>query len=668
MVGAPQHPDQIDTTVRQAIALHQRGQIGEAESLCQQVLAVEPDQPDALYLLGLAAFQGGNPSHAAGLIRRAASLRPRNWMFQGNLAIVLFQLGNYAEAMAAYRQAAMLKPDEPQFPMGIANCHACGGNYPEAEARLRALVQDFPRYALGWFNLANTVRDQGRPEEAANFYRRAIGLDPGIVDAHVNLGNALQEMDRPEDAIRAYSDALGIRPGYALARVNVASALIDLGRLAEAEEICRKLTSDEPGFMEAHACLGDALRHQGRLLEALPSYRRALELDPSDADANRNYGFVLADFGSYREAHLCLLRAFQRKGDSAALHLTQGTVLLAAGQLADGWRSYSLRPYAERLRKLPELKLSTDLPPALAGKHVCVHWEQGLGDEIFFLRYARELHLRGARISYRTSDKLRGLLRGANFIHELPAMHAQPPETDASILLCDLPHALMALPSSPLPRGSLEPENSALPQFAQRVAIFFPPPPPTIRLMPDAARVRELGERLRASGDPPYIGVTWRSGTPLAEQTGRRLVLFKEIPLEKLARAIAPVSGTLISMQRNPGATENSELSGLVGRPVHDFSELNADLVSMLALLALLDDYVGVSNTNTHLRAAAGKTARVLVPRPADWRWMASGDESPWFPGFRIYRQCPDGGWETAIGRMRGDLLAAFSSGIRENA
>jgi tetratricopeptide (TPR) repeat protein len=663
MIDAPQHPDQIDATVRQAIALHQRGRTCDAESLCRQVLAVEPDQPDALYLLGVAAFQGGNPSHAAELIRRAASLRPRNWMFQGNLAIVLFQLGNYAEAMAAYRQAAMLKPDEPQFPMGIANCHACSGNHSEAEARLRALVQGFPRYALGWFNLANSVRDQGRPEEAANFYRRAVGLDPGLVDAHVNLGNALREMDHPEDAIRAYSDALGVRPGYALARVNVASALIDLGRLAEAEDICRKITSDEPGYMEAHACLGDALRQQGRLLEALRSYRRALELDPSDADANQHCGSVLGDLGIYREAMHCYQRALQRKRDSAILHLTLGTLLLAAGQLADGWRSYSLRPNAERLRKLPELKLSTDLPLALAGKHICVHWEQGLGDEIFFLRYARELHRRGARISYRARDKIGELVRGAGFIHELLAEHAPLPQADASILLGDLPNALLGLSSSPLPRGTLEPENPALPQFAQRVAIFFPPPPPTIRLMPDAARVRELGERLRAIGDPPYIGVTWRSGTPLAEQTGRVLASFKEIPLETLARAIAPVSGTLISIQRNPKATENSVLSGLVGKRVHDFSELNADLVSMLALLALLDDYVGVSNTNTHLRAAVGKTARVLVPRPADWRWMAISDESPWFPGFRIYRRGPDGDWETALVRLRDDLLAAHGGG-----
>lgn len=662
MIRASKHRHQINAMVRQAIALHQRGQIGEAESLCQQVLAVEPHQPDALYLLGLAAFQGGNHSHAAGLIRRAASLRPRNWMFQGNLAIVLFQLGNYAEAMAAYRQAAMLKPDEPQFPMGIANCHACSGNHSEAEAQLRALVQGFPRYALGWFNLANSVRDQGRPEEAANLYRRAIQLDPGIVDAYVDLGNALHAMNRPADAMEAYSDALHVRPDHVLARVNAAGVLIDLGRFAEAEEICRKLASDEPGNTGAHANLGGALRHQGRLIEALSSYRKVLELDASDAFANEAYGLILGELGSHREAIRYLFRAYQENGDSATLHLNLGTLLLAAGQLADGWRSYSHRPEAERLRKLPYLKLSSDLPAALAGKHICAHREQGLGDEIFFLRWVRELHIRGARISYRASDKIGGLLRGADFIHELLAEHAPLPEADASILLGNLPHALMALPSSPLPRVSLEPISSALPQFAQRVAIFFPPLPPTVRLLPDAARVRELGERLRASGDPPYIGVTWRGGTPPAEKTGKGWLMFKEIPLEKLARALGRVSGTVISIQRNPKETENSVFSGLAGRPVHDFSKLNADLEDMLALLALLDDYVGVSNTNMHLRAAAGRTARVLVPRPVEWRWMAAGDESPWFPGFRIYRQGPDGDWEAALGRLRGDLLAAFGS------
>ncbi len=81
----------------------------------------------------------------------------------------------------------------------------------------------------------------------------------------------------------------------------------------------------------------------------------------------------------------------------------------------------------------------------------------------------------------------------------------------------------------------------------------------------------------------------------------------------------------------------------------------------MLALLVLLEDYVGVSNTNMHLRAATGRTARVLVPHPPEWRWMAEGGESPWFKGFAVYRQGLDGDWDQAFGRLARDLARSFS-------
>ena len=89
---------------------------------------------------------------------------------------------------------------------------------------------------------------------------------------------------------------------------------------------------------------------------------------------------------------------------------------------------------------------------------------------------------------------------------------------------------------------------------------------------------------------------------------------------------------------------------------MHDFSAWNEELESMLALLALLDEYVGVSNTNMHLRAAVGKGARVLVPTPAEWRWRQSGRQSPWFPGFSIYRQSLQGRWNAALVELARDL------------
>ena len=60
----------------QALTLHQRGQLGEAERLYRQVLARHPDHPDALNLLGVLALQSGRNEQAIGLIERWLSRRP----------------------------------------------------------------------------------------------------------------------------------------------------------------------------------------------------------------------------------------------------------------------------------------------------------------------------------------------------------------------------------------------------------------------------------------------------------------------------------------------------------------------------------------------------------------------------------------------------------------
>jgi hypothetical protein len=190
--------------------------------------------------------------------------------------------------------------------------------------------------------------------------------------------------------------------------------------------------------------------------------------------------------------------------------------------------------------------------------------------------------------------------------------------------------------------------------------VFWPPIAPALPIPPLAARVTEIRERLASAGAPPYVGLTWKGGTPPERQRdGDSWLLYKEIGIELLGSALRNLPGTFVALQRKPEATDMETLSGHIGRKVHDFTDLNNDLEGMLAALALIDEYVGVSNTNMHLRAAAGKTARVLVPRPGEWRWMAGGASSPWFPGFSVYRQSLDGSWDAALEGLRKDLHQA---------
>ena len=131
---------------------------------------------------------------------------------------------------------------------------------------------------------------------------------------------------------------------------------------------------------------------------------------------------------------------------------------------------------------------------------------------------------------------------------------------------------------------------------------------------------------------------------------------MKEVSLSSLTKLLHPIDGTFLCLQRAPEAGELDRFGEGLGRPLHDFTALNEDLEEMLALLSLMDEYVTVSNTNVLLRAGTGRTSRVLVPNPPEYRWMAEGDESPWFPGCKVYRQKVDGGWDEALDALSNDL------------
>jgi hypothetical protein len=132
--------------------------------------------------------------------------------------------------------------------------------------------------------------------------------------------------------------------------------------------------------------------------------------------------------------------------------------------------------------------------------------------------------------------------------------------------------------------------------------------------------------------------------------------LYKEISIDMLASALRGWRGTMLVLQRLPMPGEIEAFSSALGRRAHDLSALNESLLEMSAVLSLIDEYVGVSNANMHIRAGLGKVARVLIPFPAEFRWMDAGDGSPWFPGFSIYRQPPSRSWGGVLAKLQIDI------------
>lgn len=647
---------------------HRAGRLHDAKLFYEQVLAINPRHPDALHLLGVVALQRGDPVSAVTLIERAIEAQPANPGFHANLAQAWLATQHVADALAAFRNAARLDPRNPQYAVGAASCLAMLGQSVEAEERLRKLIQDHPGYALAWLNLGNAVRDQGRQREALDLYSHATELEPALADAHGSIGKALHTLARFEEAEAAYRRCVALQPESEAGYRNLASLLIDCGRFADAAVVCQQALALAPTSAELYLMLGNALAQQGRLTAALEVFRSAMNLAPDNPRVLWAYGFALRGTGATAQGMECLERVLELLPNSSEFRHASAGAYLAQGDLQAGWREYEWRP--ARLSFLadnPDIRLAAVLPASLSGKKICLLREQGLGDELFFLRFAAELKSRGAEITYLAHAKLASLLERVPALGRVITQHDALPGADSMILVGDLPRVLAQFACSPLrPRTvSRQRRPGALTQeiaCARRLRVFYPELPPPLALTVPPLPLRDMKRRLDGLGPPPYFGMTWRAGIAPAQQRGAAQLLHKALPLEELGTALREVDGTFLALQRNPESGEIGRLASLTGRPVHDLAALNEDLEAVLALLALLDEYIGVSNTNMHLRAGTGRTARVLAPCPPEWRWMAAGDESPWFPGFRVYRQGTDGDWSAALARLVRDLRARYGS------
>lgn len=535
-------------------------------------------------------------------------------------AVAHHQAGRLAEADALYGQALRADPDNPDaLHLSGLIAYQRGDSVRAVKLIAKALKRgDGPSFR---HNFALALDAAGRAAEARAAYQRALALEERAA-AHNNLASLLVQQGARADAMAHYRRAIALDPSFTEAHVNLGSLLRDEDRPADAEPHLRRAVALDPRHAAAWRTLGLVLEDLGRPVDALACYDRALTATPGDADTLNNLGNAQKELGRFGEAIASYTRALDAAPGNVSARVNRALARLTLGDFAGGWQDY-----VHRTPAAPEnpAVLTRDALPDVAGRRVLLFHDQGIGDELFFLRFAPELKRRGAWLAYCAGAQTASLCDRLAFLDAVAGRDA--PAADLQLSISDLPFLLGHRDAAAIPES--------------------------VRIPPLPAQTAAMQARLAATGPAPYVAVTWRAGIQ------RRNSLSKIVPLGGVAAALKATGATVVVLQRKPAAGELDQLGSLIGRPAHDFTALNDDLESMLALLALVDDYVAVSNTNVHLRAAAGRTSRVLVPFPPDYRWMADG-ASPWFPNTPIYREAAGAAWDASLARLAADLSAAF--------
>jgi tetratricopeptide (TPR) repeat protein len=189
--------------------------------------------------------------------------------------------------------------------------------------------------------------------------------------------------------------------------LKAANAAFRAGDWAQAERRYRDLVAAKP--LEAQHNLGVLYQSIGRFSEARAAFEAALAVSPGEVTTEHALAILVLAEGDYREG----FRLYE------ARRRVPGTAIEAPRPGYPEWRGEDL-----------------------AGAHILVVREQGLGDQIQFARYIPELERRGAKVTYLCDPALVALFR-SNGVDAVGAERGQAyPRADYWVMLYTLPHRL----------------------------------------------------------------------------------------------------------------------------------------------------------------------------------------------------------------------------------
>jgi tetratricopeptide (TPR) repeat protein len=618
------NPDNILALNNRGIALNALKRFDEALASYDRAIAVRLDFLEALMNRGNTLQELRRFDAALASFDRAIAVRPDHVDAYYNRANTLHALKRFDEALTSFDRALALRPDSAA---ALANrgvtLHALA-RFEEALASYDAALALWPDSDAVFANRGITLHALKRFEEALASLDRALALRPDNAEALASRGVTLHVLRRFDEALASYDRALELRPDSAEAHSNRGVTLFELRRYAEALASCDRALALQPDFPEALSGRGNALSMLKRFEEASANYHRALALRPDYAEAHTSLGVNLHAQRRFDEALQCYERALAVRPDFAEAHYDGGLSRLLTGDFDRGWvehewwREVAHFKRAERNFAQPRWTGS----PAIAGKTILLHAEQGFGDTIQFCRYAPRVAALGARVILEVQEALRDLIRRSlDGVAQVVAKGDTMPPFDLHCPFLSLPLA-----------------------FGSRLETI---PHETPYLRASAQAVATWGARLPRK-TRPRIGLAW-SGRPEHNND-----LNRSIDLASFLSPLGGIDATLVSLQREVRAADAivlRERSDLIhfGEELKDFSDT-------AALAANMDLVIAVDTSVAHLAGALAKPIWILLPFVPDWRWLLDRDDSPWYPTARLFRQDDSRRWDGVFARLRADL------------
>lgn len=446
-----------------------------------------------------------------------------------------------------------------------------------------------------------------------------------ITEIFSALGFSLRASGFSDDAIGCFRRAALFEPGNPGVHASHARGLGGMARV----KILGWAKTISPDSADRWNDLGLALMDAGDPSGAASAYRRAVVLAPAHPHGWNN----LAILQKRRDQIWSAIQAFERARVvvpiNAEILLNLGRNLLLTGNLVRGWecleapwRWSGLQPRGGGF-SLPVW----DGQPLPEGR-LLLWSEEKIGEEIMFSTMLEDVaRLAQAPVTVLCNPRIAELLGAAL------------PETDILGWNLDAP-----------PPARIAEHAACYPlefvgRFVRPSLSAFPAPRPILG--------RGMPRPFRRRTDPPRVGIHWRSVNPfVGEEKSTSLMDWK--PILNLPGI------EFVNLQYGQVETEIGDARRIFGQAptIPTGVDQLTDMHGFVDLVAGLDLIICVSSTSAHVAGSLGLPCWVLLPRGAglSWFWFEDREDSPWYPGVRLYRQDAVGSWRSVLERVGRDL------------
>lgn len=296
--------------------------------------------------------------------------------------------------------------------------------------------------------------------------------------------------------------------------------------------------------------------------------------------------------------------------------------LLLQGDFERGWREYRYRyslPHTAQIGRKVQRPRWNGQP--IPGKTLLIHDEQGFGDTFQFMRMVPWARARsGAHVIFEVNEEILPLARRSGGCDEI------------------VPRGTL------LSRLDVHCELMSLPMVMKLTLAELPGTVPYLRA--DPLRVAHWRQRLKEM-PRPWVSLFWAGRATHLDDARRSMSLETLAPL-------AQTGLSFLSVQKGPACAQLA--APPAGLSILSLGEEGKDFEDTAAILSLVDLLITVDSSPGHLAGALGTPVWEMLSFVPDWHWLMDRDDSPWYPGMRLFRQTARGDWGSVMARLVPEL------------